>query len=173
MNDQNQKDNDAEVTALDSLMPSSTPSDLGEIVDSVKREPSASAEIQAENERLREALADKEEDLRGQHNGTPWDVFKMLTDWAAWSDSVWGEGRSPAGAINHLAQEVDELRSSPQNIMEHVDVIMLAMESLRLAGFDVAELVDAAAKKLEINKQREWGPVDDDGVSQHVGDPSC
>jgi len=56
MNDQNQKDNDAEVTALDSLMPSSTPSDLGEIVDSVKREPSASAEIQAENERLREAL---------------------------------------------------------------------------------------------------------------------
>ena len=110
------------------------------------------------------------DEIEGRYNGGPWDFFKVMENWAKWSDSVWGENRPPNGTVNHLVEEAAELAENPTDIMEYVDVIMLAVDGLRQAGFDFAEFTDAAIKKLAINKAREWGPVDENGVSRHVKD---
>ncbi len=85
-----------------------------------------------------------------------------------WADSVFGELRPPHGAIAHLRLEVDELATKPFDIWEYADCLMLILDAAGNAGFDADELLVFAWEKLEINRARDWGKPDADGVVEHV-----
>jgi hypothetical protein len=95
-------------------------------------------------------------------------IQQLQDDIAAWSDPVFGYNRSPMGCLHHLVLEVQEVIDTPTDRMEYADCFMLLLDAYRMAGYDADDLIDACIDKLEICKQREWGPVNENGVSMHV-----
>lgn len=78
---------------------------------------------------------------------------------ADWSRATFGpDSGGPTGALAHLAKEVKECQEKPDDIFEFADIMFLAFDSCRRAGFTYEQLLDAIWKKLEINKNRKWGP---------------
>ena len=98
----------------------------------------------------------------------PWSAFK--DDLNAWALETF-KRTTPDGALAHLAREVDELRDQPHDLEEYADCMMLLLNGAGLAGYSMDDLLDACQTKLTINKQRTWGPLDAEGVSQHITDP--
>lgn len=66
--------------------------------------------------------------------------------------------------INHLKREVKELEDNP-NSTEVADCVLLLMHLAHRNGWNLGEAVQT---KFLINIQRQWGPVDSEGVSEHV-----
>ncbi|HEX8913394.1 MAG TPA: dATP/dGTP pyrophosphohydrolase domain-containing protein [Humisphaera sp.] len=79
---------------------------------------------------------------------------------AEWSQETFGTDaeRGPAGALKHLAREAGEALRSPTDKAEYADCLLLVLDAARRAGLAAGELLDAAAVKLEVNRQREWPP---------------
>lgn len=86
-----------------------------------------------------------------------------------WSDSVFGDDRffNAAGTANHLLEEVQELKESPNDLSEYADCIMLILDYARLNGIGVGSLAEACEKKLEVNKKRKWKKVEA-GYYKHI-----
>ena len=98
------------------------------------------------------------------------DELKQLQiDIGMWSDETFGPPNERfVGILEHLKKEVDEIIEDPYDAMEFADCMMLLLDAARIAGLDPSDLLKMMQKKLEINKQREWGPVDDSGVCEHI-----
>lgn len=79
----------------------------------------------------------------------------------------WANGNLPAGAnhLKKLEQELAELKDAPSDPMEMADVGLALMLHAARNGVD---LLGAMRKKFEIVKTRKYGPLDADGISQHV-----
>jgi len=85
-----------------------------------------------------------------------------------WSELTFGPGRKP---WNHLVREAQELAAKPHDISEAADCLLLLMDTARLHGYDIVKLCQAANEKLAINETRQWSPLDEHGVSQHITTP--
>lgn len=96
-------------------------------------------------------------------------LCELQTAICEWADSIFGKGigRIP-GIMNHLKKEADEVIEDPYDHMEYADCMMLILDAARLAGLSSGDLLKLMKEKLEINKQREWGPMDDDGIVEHI-----
>lgn len=100
------------------------------------------------------------------------DKFRdLVRDQADWSQSTFGsdQERGPLGPLKHLEKEAKEAQDNPSDIMEHADCLLLVLDASRRAGFKPMQLVEAAMRKMEINKDREW-PKDTpkDTAVEHV-----
>lgn len=100
------------------------------------------------------------------------DLTHMQQTWGRWSDATFGGHRDPRGCLCHLAKEVDELREAPADIMEYADCLTLLLDAARRAGIDGDDILRASYRKLEINKRRQWGAPDANGVVEHVREVS-
>jgi dCMP deaminase len=101
----------------------------------------------------------------------------VLSDVIGWQrDTFPGERLVPAAI--HLMREMDELRADPSG-EEHADAFMLVMCVLDRAATIKARIIESALRhgvdildeterKLAINKAREWGKPDAEGVIEHV-----
>jgi len=125
------------------------------IVDQIKAIISNAEVLNAQVAALREAL---ECDIRAFWNAQ-----------AAWSRATFGEDheRGPIGPLKHLAKEAVEAQLNPKDIFEFVDCLFLIFDASRRAGFDLDQLVEAAWKKLEINKSRKWTKPTSDEPAEH------
>ena len=101
--------------------------------------------------------------------------MKQLNDWQKlqdeiekWSDNQFGFNRPPTGSINHLIKEVQELKEEQYCLEEYADCLMLILDAARMAGYNCDNLFKATQDKLKVNKNRKWGPLDKDGVSEHI-----
>jgi hypothetical protein len=92
-----------------------------------------------------------------------------------WSLATFG-AVGPAGPLNHLRREIDEVIAAHEEgddattLVEFADCYLLLNDALSRAGLTVADLFAAARRKLEINKRREWGAVNAEGFAEHVRD---
>ncbi len=95
--------------------------------------------------------------------------YDLANDHAEWSQATFGSDaeRGPEGPLNHLKREVGEAIDSPRDEEEYADLLLLVLDASRRAGISAPELVSAAAKKLDKNKEREWGERQPDGVFEH------
>lgn len=100
----------------------------------------------------------------------PSDILRLQNELAEWSDQQFGYNRSPIRPIKHLQREVEELLQSPDDPMEYADCLLLIIDAFRMAGGNADELIKYGFQKLEINRQRQWGTPDADGVTEHVRD---
>lgn len=81
----------------------------------------------------------------------------------------WSDERNTdlEGLINHLIEEIKDLKERPYNIMDYADVAILFMSSLRKAAYTMDELYQAIEAKHRINESRIWLDPDEDGVTRY------
>ena len=96
------------------------------------------------------------------------DFIQWIEDKNKWSLVTFGEGQRPEGVIKHIESELQEIRDAPNDIMEWVDVILLAIDGAFRAGFSAKEIVSAMIRKQEINKTRVWTVPNGDEPSFHI-----
>jgi hypothetical protein len=103
---------------------------------------------------------------------------KLLKDVIDWQNKTFGKA-TPLSKIRHLQKEAEELADEiicsayegPENEMirlEYADNFLLLFGSALSANFTFKDIYDAMCEKLEINKKREWGEPDKDGVQEHI-----
>lgn len=51
---------------------------------------------------------------------------------------------------------------------EFADVFMLLLDAARKRGFMAEDLIQVTRLKLEVNRRREWGKPDKNGVVEHI-----
>jgi predicted house-cleaning noncanonical NTP pyrophosphatase (MazG superfamily) len=73
-------------------------------------------------------------------------------------------GNNSKAIVHHLEKEVCELMDS-NSPEEAADCFILLLHHAHALGYD---LLDEARKKMEINKERQWGLPDENGVVEHV-----
>lgn len=106
--------------------------------------------------------------------GSPSHLGELLTalaqDQSDWSQATFGtdQERGPLGALRHLEKEARETQAAPDDVEEYADCFLLILDAARRAGISPRQLVEAAQRKMVINRQRTWPrPVDDQPV-EHV-----
>lgn len=67
-----------------------------------------------------------------------------------------GHRKTPAGLIEHISKELKEIEADPHDIMEWIDVVILALDGAWRFGYTPEEIAAALADKLAINEKREW-----------------
>lgn len=116
------------------------------------------------------------------------ELQKLMDEIGNWSDSQFGDNQRDLPILHHLKEEIDELiqavctyheKNSIRNIddsnylqlsvlYEFADCLMLLLDAARCLGFNATVLLSYCRGKLEINKKREWGKPDENGVVRHI-----
>ena len=94
----------------------------------------------------------------------------LVQDQSRWSQATFGtdQERGPLGALRHLEREAREAQEAPTNQDEYADCFLLILDAARRAGMTPLQLVEAAQRKMAVNRSRTWPrPVDDQPV-EHV-----
>lgn len=118
------------------------------------------------------------------------ELQKLMDKVSKWSDSTFGKLQRTDGIINHLKKEVVELseavaeyekvrgddsvgigefgRKFEDSNMEFADCFMLLIDAAHHHGLTARQLIHLTNKKLKINKKRNWGKPDENGVVEHI-----
>lgn len=97
---------------------------------------------------------------------------KQFLDITKWQEETFGEA-TPLSKVSHLREEVVELQQAlmynePNVRLEYADCILLIYGSASANGMSYEDICKAIAEKMEINKNRDWGKPDANGVVKHV-----
>ena len=98
----------------------------------------------------------------------------LVRDQAEWSQKTFGGDfvRGPLGALRHLELEAREAQDAAVNgglTEELADCFLLVLDAARRHGLKPMQLVEAAVKKMEVNKSREWPkPTDINTPVMHI-----
>ena len=96
--------------------------------------------------------------------------FYQITEW---QDKTFPKATS-LSKLYHLEQEIKELKESITNInhgntwLEFADCFLLLYGAAGKYGLSFEDIHHAIAEKFEINKKRNWGTPDENGVVNHV-----
>ena len=86
-----------------------------------------------------------------------------------WSEQVFGHSTRAEGICKHIEKELGEIRASPHDLMEWVDVVILALDGAWRAGYTSEEICAALEQKHAINFARDWPHnVDETLPVEHV-----
>ena len=80
----------------------------------------------------------------------------LLWQQRIWSEKTFGPGRRVEGTVDHIQSELEEIKASPRDVEEWIDVVILAFDGAWRAGYTPDQIVDALVKKCEKNRQRSW-----------------
>jgi hypothetical protein len=99
-----------------------------------------------------------------------------LIDWVEkkleWSYKTFGTAERAEGVCKHIEAELVEIRANPTDVMEWVDVILLAFDGACRNGNTPQEVCEALIKKQQCNTQRHWQPISgNDEPTFHVKEP--
>lgn len=92
----------------------------------------------------------------------------LIKEHEKFSDETFGKDRNPIGPLKHLKKEIDEIIENPDDIVEYADFLLLFIDAIRLNGYTFSKVINAAFEKLEVNKTRDWPPLNKEGYSEHV-----
>lgn len=86
-----------------------------------------------------------------------------------WSLVTFGLGKRTVGITRHIEKECIEIRANPDDVMEWVDVIILAIDGAHRAGHSPEEITRALQEKQQINFRRVWPkPQAEDQPTEHI-----
>jgi len=95
------------------------------------------------------------------------DLVSYLEIQKKWSTRVFGEGKRTLGLTEHITKELEEIKAQPDDIMEWVDVMILALDGAWRSGHSPVEVCKAMLDKQSINLQRKWNEVKSENESIH------
>jgi hypothetical protein len=99
------------------------------------------------------------------------DLVGHLVRQRAFSERTFGPGMRTAGVCDHIRKELTEIASNPADVLEWVDVILLALDGAWRAGFEpheIAAAIDAKQTKNEARTWPDWRTVDPNKAIEHV-----
>lgn len=92
------------------------------------------------------------------------DLVKYIADQKEWSERVFGPGKRTGGLIKHIQSELKEIADAPTDLIEWVDVMILAFDGAWRAGHAPEQIIEGLLKKQIKNFARKWpkpGPQDE------------
>ena len=123
---------------------------LGGECDSVEQ-------MEASDPWIREAKAAIEEAERAADQPKlALDLVAHLHRQRAWSERTFGPGTRTAGVIDHIRKELAEIEADPADIMEWIDVTLLALDGAWRTGFSPEQIAEALMAKQTKNEGRAW-----------------
>lgn len=95
--------------------------------------------------------------------------FDEITEWQR---GVFGLS-TPLSKIAHLAEELQELVAdikcnAPERRLEFADCFFLLFGAAAADGMTYEDICNAIQEKFDINKKRQWGEPDGEGVVRHI-----
>jgi hypothetical protein len=84
------------------------------------------------------------------------DLLFILEDQNKFSLETFGPGMRTQGLIDHITKELVEVSKDPSDIMEYIDIAILAFDGAWRTGATPLEIVSAYKTKLAKNKLRQW-----------------
>ncbi len=87
------------------------------------------------------------------------DLVTWLDEKLEWSYKTFGTAERYIGVLKHIEKEIEETRQNPHDVMEWIDIVLLAFDGACRMGFTPRQVVNALIAKQEINKKRSWGPI--------------
>lgn len=103
------------------------------------------------------------------------DLVAHLHRQRAFSLRAFGPGQRTLGVVAHIRKELKEIEAAPGDLMEWIDVAMLALDGAWRAGHEPAAIALALATKLTRNERRtwpDWRTVAPDAAIEHVREPA-
>lgn len=97
---------------------------------------------------------------------------EMFEEITGWQRKTFPQATALSTA-NHLAEEVEELivelkKKSFYSAYEYADCFLLLFGSARLAGLSYDDICKYIDNKMILNKNRQWGDVNEKGYVKHV-----
>mgnify|MGYP001580822508 CR=1 FL=1 len=91
-----------------------------------------------------------------------------------WSERTFGHGVWTNGITRHIEKELAEIRAAPHDLVEWVDVVILALDGAWRAGYTPEEIEKALLRKQSVNFKRKWPlPGPEDEPIEHIQDSPC
>lgn len=76
-----------------------------------------------------------------------------------WSEQAFGPidaGDRTPGILKHLRKEIGEVAAAPKDVLEWVDIIILALDGAWRNGYSAEFIIAALEEKQRINMHRKW-----------------
>lgn len=86
----------------------------------------------------------------------PFDLVAHLHRQRAFSLKTFGPGERTAGVLDHIRKELAEVAADPGDVMEWIDLVILALDGAWRAGHQPVAIVDALVAKQTRNEGRTW-----------------
>ena len=83
-------------------------------------------------------------------------LMAIINRQRAFSLRTFGPGQRDQGIIDHIKKELEEIKQSPGDLEEWIDVIILALDGAWRNGFASAEIVEMLNFKQMKNENRQW-----------------
>jgi hypothetical protein len=97
------------------------------------------------------------------------ELAAIVAEHRTWSHRTFGPGKRTLGTIAHIRKELAEIEAKPDDLMEWIDVVMLAINGYWRHGGDSRKFAVMLKAKLEECKRREWpAPTSEDEPIEHV-----
>jgi hypothetical protein len=90
-----------------------------------------------------------------------------------WAVKTFGDGKRLQGNLKHIRKELREIEENPEDIVEWVDVVILAFDGAMRYGFTPEQIIETYKSKMAINYARSWPDwrLSDENVPiEHVRD---
>lgn len=84
------------------------------------------------------------------------DILEHLRRQKKFSENTFGPGMRTKGVVDHIRKELVEIENDPTDLMEWVDVILLAFDGAWRSGATPEEIISGIQQKQAKNEQRKW-----------------
>jgi hypothetical protein len=85
-----------------------------------------------------------------------YDLVSHLRRQRAFSEKTFGPGDRSRGCIDHIRKELAEVEADPSDLVEWVDIILLACDGAWRQGYSPGDIATALRDKLAENEARDW-----------------
>ncbi len=97
---------------------------------------------------------------------------QQFNEIVAWQQQTFPQSTA-LSKMAHLAEELEELvadlkSNAPDRRLEFADCFFLLFGAAASDGMSYNDICQAIQEKFDINKSRQWGKPDADGVVRHV-----
>lgn len=97
-------------------------------------------------------------------------LIAFLKQYHIFSQNTFGPHPRTAGVLTHIRKELKEIEQEPDDLMEWVDLLLLAFDGCQRRGFTPEQIADGLIEKFSINKNRlwpDWRILPDDQAIEH------
>ena len=97
------------------------------------------------------------------------DLEQYVDKQMRWSKRTFGDGKRTIGISKHIRKELEEIAADPDDLMEWIDICILALDGFWRAGGTPRMFVDLLEQKQAINMTRQWPPPQaEDQATEHI-----
>lgn len=84
------------------------------------------------------------------------DLIAHLERQRKFSEKTFGPGPRAEGVVDHIRKELREIELNPIDLIEWIDVVLLALDGAWRAGYTPEQIAEAINAKMTRNEQRIW-----------------